>query len=81
MVYQLTVFKIPATFESSHQQNQLAAARRDSFLVSGNMSHSMIKIFFFNLGTVILRFIIRNMYLVFVSISGTELLKPLESPK
>lgn len=45
MVYQLTVFKIPATFESSHQQNQLAAARRDSFLVSGNMSHSMIKIF------------------------------------
>ena len=45
MVYQLTVFKIPATSESSHQQNQHAAARRDSFLVSGNMSHSMIKIF------------------------------------
>lgn len=30
---------------------------------------------------VILRFMIRNIYLIFVPISGTELLKPLEFPE
>ena len=32
-------------------------------------------------GTVTLRFIIRNIYLVLVTVSGTGLLKPLEFPK
>ena len=56
MVYQLTLFKIRATAEFSGQQNQHVAARRDSFLILGNVGVRSLynKDIFIDWGTVIL---------------------------